>query len=275
MLDYTRTLLNKTVKDVTYAFNIFHFTTQAVYIAYLTYMLIRPNNIWYLHLSLFIISLAFLIYDIIVSKMIRNLKNERPKRSAKKAHRQRILKFRLDRAKYQKIKFYASHVLKLFVLASAFYPIVVYPETVHPLSIICTTVMALLWILLVIFEIVKLMFEAKKDMFMEALQADFEFVTKPINKIKDKFSFITGKETEEKEKPTQNRIYLDELVKVAKEEKAQKKAEVKAERKEKLSAWLDGHLSKLHKKKKLDSKEAQPINTEESEETESVTTENV
>ena len=62
MFDYTRTLFNKTVKDVTTAFTIFHFGTQIIYIAYLFYLLFTPNNIWYLHLSLLVVSIAFFIF---------------------------------------------------------------------------------------------------------------------------------------------------------------------------------------------------------------------
>ena len=167
MLDYTRVLLNKTVKDVSNAVSIFHFGMQIVYIAYLTYLLFTPNKIWYLHLSLLAISIAFFIYDVISSKTIIAIKKEKPKRSGKKLHKQRLLNAKQNKAQITKIKFYSAHVIKLFVLASAFYPIIVAPDTVHPLSIMCTTVMVLLWILLVMLEVVKIMFEARKDMFME------------------------------------------------------------------------------------------------------------
>lgn len=260
MLDYTRALLNKTVKDVTVAVTTFHFGMQAVYIAYLVYLLCAPNKIWYLHLPLLAISITFLIYDIISSKNILAIKKERPARSGKKLHKQRLSIAKQNKAVVTKIKFYSSHVIKLFVLASAFYPIIVAPDTVHPLSIMCTTVMVLLWILLVILEVAKIMLEARKDMFMEALQADFETVTKPITNLKDTINKVMRKEVEEKPEPSKNRVRLDELVQVYREEKAERKAEAKAKRNEKLSAWLDSHLTKLTFKKNT-----KPANEEDTE----------
>ena len=249
MLDYTRALLNKTVKDVSSAVTVFHFGMQTVYIAYLIYLLLTPNKIWYLHLPLLAISIAFFIYDVISSKAIIAIKNERPNRSGKKLHKQRLFNAKRSKAQVTKIKFYSSHVIKLFVLASAFYPIIVAPDTVHPLSVMCTTVMVLLWILLVILEVAKIMLEARKDMFMEALQADFETVTKPITNLKDTINKVMHKEVEEKPEPSKNRVRLDELVQVYREEKAERKAEAKAKRNEKLSAWLDRHITKLSSKK--------------------------
>ena len=244
MFDYTRTLFNKTVKDVTTAFTIFHFGTQIIYIAYLFYLLFTPNKIWYLHLSLLVVSIAFFIYDIISSQNIVAIKKERPNRAGKKLRNMRLKLAKQQKATVAKIKFYTSHCVKLFVLASALYPIIVAPDTVHPLSIMCTTVMVLLWILLVIFEIAKIMLEGRKDLFIEALQADVEFVTKPVNAVKKFF----GKDVEEKPEPTKERTYLDGLVKTVRDEKAQKKAAAKSARNEKLSAWLDNHLPKKKQK---------------------------
>ena len=85
---------------------------------------------------------------------------------------------------------------------------------------------------------------------MEALHADVEFVTKPVNAVKDTFSKILGKEVDEKPEPTKARLYLDDLVQTAKEEKSEKKAEAKAAKTEKFSSWLDKHFSKSNSKSK-------------------------
>lgn len=249
MFDYTRTLFNKTLKDVTTAFSIFHFGTQIIYIAYLGYLLLMPNNIWYLHLALLAISITFFVYDIVSSRGILAIKNEKPNRAGKRLHSRRLKLARQKKATVTKIKFYVSHSIKLFVLASALYPIIVAPDTVHPLSIMCTTVMVLLWILLVLFEIAKIMLEGRKDLFLEAMQADIEFVTKPVNAVKKFF----GKDVEERAEPTKERAYLDGLVKVVRDERVQKKAEEKLAKKEKRSAWLNSHLPKRRHKKNASS----------------------
>lgn len=263
MLDYTRAIISKTAKDVETAFTVFHFGTQILYIAYLAYLIFTPNKIWYLHLALLLISAAFLAYDIIATKNITALKREKLSIFKKKTHKARISQAKQQKAKIQKMKFYLSHSIKLFVLASAFYPIIVMPDTVHPLSIMCTTVMVLLWILLVVFEVLKIMLEGRLELFTEALQADVEFVTKPVSAVKDTFKKIMGKEVEEKPAPTQDRLYLDKLVASARDEKSAKKAEAKATRSEKLSSWLDTHLTKLTSKRTAKDETTEATETQE------------
>ena len=104
---------------------------------------------------------------------------------------------------------------------------------------------------------------------MEALHADVAFVTKPVGFVKDAFNKIRGKEVEEKPEPTKERKYLDDLVQNIKDEKAAKKAEEKAAKSEKLSSWLDSHLSKLSSKRTQkansdDETSADDANTDES-----------
>ena len=250
MLDYSRALLSKTQKDLEKALTIFQLGTQILYIAYLFYLLFTPNDIWYLHLSLLIVSVAFFVFDIVSRNGIKSIKSSRFSFAKKLHYKQKLARAKKQRNNVRKIKFYTAHVIKLFVLTSMFYPIVVAPETVHPLSIMCTTVMVLLWFLQIIFEVLRFVLEGRGELFMEALHADVEFVTKPVSAVKDTFNKILGKDVEEKPEPTKARLYLDDLVQSTKEEKSEKKAEAKASKTEKFSSWLDKHFSKSNSKSK-------------------------
>ena len=252
MFDYTRAIYEKTKKDLESALTVFQFGTQILYISYLTYLILTPNSIWYLHASLLAISVAFLVFDLITTNGIKAIREQRIHIFGKRMRNKRLAHAKKQRKGVKKIKFYTSHVIKLFVLSSTFYPIIVAPSTVHPLSIMCTTVMVLLWILQIVLEVLKLVLEGRGELFMEALNADIEFVTKPVNTVKNTFKKIIGQETEESPAPTKDRIYLDKLVKAAKDEKTAKKAEAKAARNEKLSAWLDTKLSKFTSKQPVD-----------------------
>lgn len=245
MLDYTLAVFNKTKRELETALTAYQFGTQIIYIAYLLYLMIVPNNIWYLHLSLLIVSGAFLAFDIVTTKEIKSIRSEKISLLGKRRHNARLAQAKKHRSNVKRIKFYTSHFIKLFVLASAFYPIIVSPDTVHPLSIMATTVMVLLWILQIIFEVLKLVLEGRGELFIEALHADVEFVTKPVNAVKDTFKRILGKEVEEAPEPTKERVYLDKLVSGIREEKSAKKAEAKEARSEKLASWADKHLSKI------------------------------
>ena len=67
--------MNKTRNDVDTAITVFRFGTQIIYIAYLIYLLITMSSIWYLHLALFVISVAFLIFDLVTTNVISELRD--------------------------------------------------------------------------------------------------------------------------------------------------------------------------------------------------------
>lgn len=250
MLDYTRAIFEKTRKDLNTALTLFQFGTQILYIAYLIYLVVKPNSIWYLHLILLIISAAFLVFDIVTAKNIRAIKSEKISFFKKRMRNERLSRAKQNRKNVARIKFYSSHVIKIFVLASAFYPIIVSPASVHPLSIMCTTAMVLLWIIQIVFEVLKLILEGRGELFMEALRADVEFVSKPVSVVKNTFNKIIGREVETEEAPTKDRVYLDKLVEKNKNERASEKASARAEKKERLSDWFDKHFPKRSKEAK-------------------------
>ncbi len=272
MLDYTRAIFDKTKKDLEISLTVFQFGTQIIYIAYLIYLLFIPNKIWYLHLSLLLISAAFLVFDIITANGIRAIRGEKISIFGKRRHNEKLSRAKKRRSNIRRIKFYTSHVIKLFVLASTFYPIIVAPDTVHPLSVMCTTVMVLLWIIQIIFEVLRTVLEGRGELFMEALRADVEFVTKPVSAVKNTFKKIIGQEVEDTPSPTKERVYLDGLVERNREAKSAEKASAKAERSEKISSWLDDHISKLSFKRKAkdetDENDLIPVEIPESEITE-------
>ena len=253
MLDYTRAIFTKTKKDFDFTVTLFQFVTQIVYILYLVFCVFSKNNsIWYLHLTLLLISAAFLVFDAITFNGIKIAQNEQIPTSQKKEKSKRIKSIKKRRSNVRKVKFYVSHFLRTLVLLSAFYPIIVSPYSVHPLSIMCTTLMVTLWLAQILLEIVRVVFEKRLDLIIEALKADIEFVTKPVSAVKNTVGRIFGKEPTPEPEPSKERVYLDGLVTKRREEKAEQKATAKAERNEKISSWLDQHLAKFTKKRERD-----------------------
>lgn len=231
MLDYTRAILRKTKKDLDVALTFFQFSTQILYIIYLICILFTRSPIWYLHLTLLVISVAFLVFDIVTRNGIKSLKELGIPLFRTNEHKKRLQRTKKKRSNIRRIKFYSSHTLKLMVLASSLYPIIVSPYDVHPIHIICTTVMLLLWIMQIALEILRMIFEGRLELFYEAIHADVEFITKPVNSVKNAFKRFVGKEVEEPTAPTKERLFLDELVAQRKEEKREEKAAKKAEKK--------------------------------------------
>ena len=271
MTSYTKTLWEKTQADFEKALSIFQFGTQIIYILYLISSLFTANKIWVLQLSLLILSISFFVFDIIATRTINNLKNEKISIFGKKRHKKKVSEAKHQKRRIAKYKTYVSHIIKLFVLAYAFYPIIVYPDNVHPLSIMITTFMVIVWLLQTIFEILHFIVSTRISLFMKAIEADKETLAKPVNFVKDTVKKAFKKENDKPE-VTKEREYLDGLVQTVREEKAQKKAEVKAQRSEKLSSWLDSHL---HKKGKKKAKNTEPKTEAEAQVVEAVTTETI
>ena len=72
-------------------------------------------------------------------------------------------------------------------------------DQINPIDIILTTLMIIMWILSVLIEIVRNIFNSKKDLFIDAFHKDIEEIKKPITTTTNVVKRIFGKEVEEKE----------------------------------------------------------------------------
>ena len=148
----------------------------------------------------------------------------------------------------RRIKFCITHSLKLLVIAASVYTIIADPYSVHPISIIFTTVMVLMWMIQILLEAVRLILNSRLDLFAEALRADFEFVTKPVDSVKNTFRKFMGKDVKDEREPTNERTYLDSVVEKFRAKKAEEKNEKKADHGERLSDWLDSYVKGFKRK---------------------------
>lgn len=246
MFDYTRSILSKTKRDIDILVTAFTFSTQVLYIAYLLYMLISGSNIWHLHLSLLIISCAFLVFDVCTAKAVSVISKGRL--FPKNEHRRSLSDIKKRRRIIRRIKFCITHSLKLLVIAASVYTIIADPYSVHPISIIFTTVMVLMWMIQILLEAVRLILNSRLDLFSEALRADFEFVTKPVDSVKNTFRKFMGKDVKDEREPTKERTYLDSVVEKFRAKKAEEKNEKKADHGERLSDWLDSYVKGFKRK---------------------------
>ena len=104
-----------------------------------------------------------------------------------------------------------------------------------------------------------MMFEGRMALFIEAMHADMEIVSKPVSTVKNAFHKFIGHDVEEAPEPTKERKYLDELVEKNKNEKTEKRKMKKAERSERIATWLDNHLPKRKAKDNKTEKESEEI----------------
>jgi hypothetical protein len=250
MFDYTKAIFNKTLADLKLFARIWTISTLGVYIAYLIYAIAADSgNLTANIILLALTSIYFTFYLMMIIKGSEILKSRR--KIVKKSYK------------------YSKYIINSITLSTALYSIWLYPDNVHPFKLLITVFMMIMLVVQLALEVSVVIVEKRFGMFMEAFHADIEVVTKPVNTVKNVFKKITGQEVEPEKERSKDRIYLDKLVEQARDAEATKKAQTKAERSEKISSWLDNHLSKISFKRKKEEiteiKELAPLNAPEAE----------
>ena len=250
MFDYTKAIFNKTLADLKLFAKIWTISTLGVYIAYLIYAIAAGSgNLAANIILLALTSIYFAFYLITIIKGSEFLRTRR--KIVKKTYK------------------YSKYVINSVTLTTALYSIWLYPDNVHPFKLLITVFMMIMLVVQLALEVSVIIIEKRFGMFMEAFHADIEVVTKPVNTVKNVFRKITGQEVEPEKERSKDRVYLDRLVEQGRDAEAAKKAQAKAERGEKISSWLDNHLSKISFKRKKEEiteiKELAPLNAPEAE----------
>lgn len=242
MFDYTKAIFNKTMSDLKLFAKVWTLGTLGVYIAYLIYALAAQSGFLAANIILLILSVAYFVFNLILIIKGSELLKSR-KRFAKKTYK------------------YSKYVINSVTLITALYSIWLTPDNVHPFKLLITVFMTIMLVVQIALEVSVTIVEKRFNMFIEAFNADIEFVTKPVNTVKNVFKKITGQEVEPEKEHSKDRIYLDDLMEQERKIKSQQKADAKAERNEKISSWLDSRISKLkiNRRKKEQTQELQPL----------------
>ena len=201
MLDYTIVATQKTVDDIKKFSFITALFTQALYIDYLIYAIIMGVGFIWLNIPLLVISSAYFIFF-----LAANGKSGKKIKSAKKsaAHGYKILKI----------------TAASFNLAVLLYSIWAFPDEVKPISIVLATLMTLVLVLNVFFEMLSVFAERRLNLFITALKADLELITKPVTGAQNFIRKIRGEEPiEDNSEPTGMRKMLDQRVEARRAER--------------------------------------------------------
>lgn len=231
MFDYTKAIFYKTMSDLKLFARIWTIGTLGVYIAYLIYAIAANSGFLAANIILLVLSLLyFAFYIAVIIKDFELLKARR----------------KLARKTYK----YLKYVINSITLITALYSIWLSPYSVHPFKLLITVFMSIMLVVQLALEVSITIIEKRFNMFIEAFNADIEFVTKPVNTVKNVFKKITGQDVVTEKERSGDRVYLDELVEQRRDAKSREKAVAKAERSEKISAWLDSRISKISFKRK-------------------------
>lgn len=198
MFDYTKTAIEIIVKDLKRIFFIFNCILQLIYIGYLTYAAISGSGIFVANIILLCISVAYFVFFVITY----GKKDRKLKKMARRAYS------------------YAKIGINAFSIGVAVYGIcITVNEEISIISVILLVLMLLGWLISVLLQAAIYFIDSRKQLVIEALEADKETMLKPVTTVKNAVKKLVGKEVAEENEPSRLRRFLDRKLENKKQEK--------------------------------------------------------
>jgi hypothetical protein len=237
MLEYTKTVLNQTIDDIKKLGTVINFSTQSIYIAYLIYAISAPVGILYVNTPLLVVSLAYLVFSIVMERKKQKKTDGKIKSKVKDAYK------------------IAKSVILLPVLINAIITLITLKNDNVTFSLLFTILMIFSYVMTILITVITKIVEHRFAMFMVAIKADFEPIANAYNNIR-KFKGERVAEPEEDKAEQKIRADLDTKVKKIKEESPEKapapemlsKEELKAVRKEMIQSVASNMAEKAKQK---------------------------
>ena len=177
MFKYTRTAIAMIIDELKLFYKIFRYLSHAFMIAYFVFAICMGIGLLPINIAMLSLIVVYSVVDLIVDA-------KKPRKIIRRSYRWTIL------------------ALKAVSLGFTIYGLYEAAENANPIAIILATLMLIFWIIQVTFQIVVDVFEAKKDLLLEALKEDTRPVTdaatKTVNTFKNVIHFVKGEPREEK-----------------------------------------------------------------------------
>ena len=217
MIDYTRAAIDKTLNDFKRFGFVFNIVIELLSISYLIYATIAGVGFIYANIALAAVSLAYLIFYIIVG---RDSEKKKMYTSTKSGYK--IFKI-------------AVHTLTLGVTV---YGIYIATDEPSFISIVMAAATTLGWSinLLVTFSVSYL--AAKANFIVRAIEADIEEAKRPVEKVDNLIKKIRGEEIKPKDPPDKTRVLLESTVNAYREKKSPKKQKSKPKKRERITDFF-------------------------------------
>jgi hypothetical protein len=163
MLEYTKAVFNQTIDDLKRISLVASFATQGVYIAYLVYAISVNVGRLYINIPLLVISLAYLVFTIVMERKTERRSNSKIRTKAKEAYR------------------IAKYVILLPALISSVITLATLKSDHVTFSLLFTVMMILGYVLSILMLVITKVVENRFALFMVAIKADFEPVMNAYN----------------------------------------------------------------------------------------------
>lgn len=220
MFDYTKTALHHTLGKMKQALYVFNIVTQIIYIGYLVYATFAKTGLLFAaNLILLLLSAAYFVFFLVTTSFGKTPEGKIYRKTGKKIYK------------------WSKRLVKLLPLGLSVYDLCANPSSASPVSVLFVALMAITWILQILFDVLMKIVENEVGYILEAVKLDFEPISKPVGAIGNFIKKVKGEEAAPKAPPTpvqlKRREKLREQVQAIKEEKQRKKEaakEAKAER---------------------------------------------
>ncbi len=242
MFDYTKMMIDQTVKDVKRVFHGYKVGSQLIYIAYLVYALIARTGIWFANLALLILSIGYFAFFMSTTDYGKTPDGKQLKKNVKTGY------------------VWSKRFIRLFTIAVAVYDIFTSTTATNSISTLLTALMVIGWAIEVLFDLLIRIITARIALIKEALDADVETLLKPVKTVGNFFKKAIGQEVPPSAEPSKRRKWLDKKMSERKEfarqekerlaqEKRMKQEEERKHRQEQQALKKQHRLENKHKRK--------------------------
>lgn len=197
MFKYTKAAIDIVINDIKSCCNIFKYGSMIFTILYFGYSLYSKSgnliaNIVLLSLFSFYAILDFFTHD----KELKSLK-------------------KFIKKSYKSLKM----ITKTFSLGVVIYGIYTASTNVSAISIILATLMIIMWVLQLLFEVIIGIFEAKKDLIVVGWNKDIENLKKPVTTVSNLIKKVKGEEFDRGSNESKEMKILEKQINKGKKEK--------------------------------------------------------
>ena len=197
MFRYTRAAIDILISDIKKYCAIFKCGSMIFTILYFIYALYSKSGNFVVNVVLLSLFSFYTLLDVIThGKELKSLK-----RFIKKSYK------------------WLKMLTKTFSLGVMIYSIYTASTNVSPISIILATLMIILWVLQLLFEIVIELFENKKDLIVAGWSKDVENLKKPVSTVTNFIKRVRGEEIIEEEDESKEIKLLEKKISESKEKK--------------------------------------------------------
>ena len=166
MLEYNKVVLNQTIDDIKKIAMVASFVTQGVYITYLIYAIAAGAGILYVNIPLLAISLAYLVFSIVMERKKKNKSLDKIKIKAKESYK------------------IAKYIILIPALISAIITLATLDSDNITFSLLFTVLMIFTYMTSILLSVITKVVEQRLAMFEVAIKADFEPIVNAYNTIR-------------------------------------------------------------------------------------------